>query len=107
MIVEGALSAEAVAETLGEGAERLAEQLNVLPEATGTLVVRITVAKEGFVKDVEFLTDTVVARPWDVRENDTTTARARIQVAVHSYFSEYTFEESRGTTTITLPIVFN
>lgn len=107
MMVQGALPFEAAEEAINEGMQNMMVHLAELPEATGTLVVRLTVSKTGEVSDLEFLTDTLVARPWDVRENDVSTARARIQVAVVTYFSQITYPESRGTTTITFPIIFS
>jgi len=107
MFVDGAMPFEEARDATGTCVEKIVSQLSELPEAIGTLVVRINVEADGRSSSVRFLTDTLVARPWDVRENDATTARAQIQMTVHQAFSDYEYPSAEGASVITVPITFD
>jgi hypothetical protein len=81
--VEGDITYEEAVAAVHTCMDRFNESLPDLPEGTGTLVLRVEISPSGVVTEVNFLTDTLVARPWDVTENDEGTARARIQVFPH------------------------
>lgn len=78
--MEGDITYEEAAAAVHTCMDRFNESLPELPEATGTFVLRVVIAPSGDVTSVSFLMDTLVARPWDVTENDEGSARARIQV---------------------------
>lgn len=65
MFVEGALSYDDATEVVNECMDHFAEAAEGLPEATGTLVLRISVAPSGTVQNIIILTDTLVPRPWE------------------------------------------
>ena len=82
------------------------QELQELPEAVGTLIVRADVASDGTVAPsaVRFLTDTLVLRPWS--EGDPGTLRSAIKDAVIKHVTAYTFPQCSGTTKVTFPLVF-
>ena len=65
MFVEGPLKFQEAADVVSKCMEDFAEAAETLPEATGTLVLRIFVTAGGTVDSVSFLTDTLVPRPWE------------------------------------------
>jgi hypothetical protein len=71
--------------------------------ASGVLVVRIYVAKDGAVTDIRALSDTLRPHPGcgDVDE-----ARTIILRLVHEHLSPATFPAAQSTSQITLPLVF-
>lgn len=65
MFVEGALEFEEAADVVSACMDQFAEVAETLPEATGTLVLRISVTADGTVDNITFQTDTLVPRPWE------------------------------------------
>lgn len=65
MFVEGPLKFDEAAEVVGACMDNFAEVAETLPEATGTLVLSISVTAGGAVDNISFLTDTLVPRPWE------------------------------------------
>lgn len=107
MFVEGALSYEEAKEAVLACTDVFSDVAQKLPEATGTLTLRITVEAAGDVSDVALLTDTLVARPWDVRENDAAAARAVVQRAAVECFAGHTYPAKGDKSTVTMPLIFD
>lgn len=107
MFVEGELTYEEASEAVLACTDIFGEVALKLPEATGTLTLRITVAASGAVSGVSLLADTLVPRPWDVRENDGAAARAIVQHAAVECFKGHVYPEKSGPSTITMPLIFN
>lgn len=107
MFVEGELSYEEAKAAVLAGTDIFSEVAQKLPEATGTLTLRITVAASGAVERVALLADTLVPRPWDVRENDAAAARAILQHAAVECFAGHRYPEKAGPSTVTMPLIFD
>ncbi len=85
------------------------QQLQELPEVTGTLVVRATVAPDGRIPeaDVRFLTDTLVLRPWSMSDDEPMATRAAVRAGVVRQLCGYKFPAAaQGSTELTLPLAF-
>lgn len=107
MFVEGALEYEEAKDAVLSCTDIFSEVALKLPEATGTLTLRIVIAASGAVEGVKLLTDTLVPRPWDVRENDAAAARAVVQHAAVECFAGHTYPAKDGPSTITMPLIFD
>jgi hypothetical protein len=97
--LEGALSARQAAPVLDEAVARFVEGLGALGQWHGILSLRLQVAASGKAKLDKILADTLV--PVDADPAD----EKRIRVLVRE-FAALRFPRSRGTTKITLPLLF-
>jgi hypothetical protein len=66
MCVEGALGFGEDMDVASACTDAFMEMMPTLPEATGTLVLRVVVNASGNFNAVTFLTDTLVSRPWEL-----------------------------------------
>lgn len=108
MFVEGALSATEAEEAVNACMGALAPRAeNELPEATGTVVLRIHVAPSGHVERVRFLTDTLVLRPWAAGpDNNASDARATLRSAVLDIFASHVYPKKDTASEVTFPVIF-
>lgn len=74
------------------------QELQELPEVTGTLVVRATVAPDGRIPEagVCFLTDTMVLRPWSMSDEEPSATRRAVREEVVRQLCGYTFPTAQG-----------
>eukprot|EP00798_Chlamydomonas_sp_ICE-L_P002375 gene2375-8682_t len=105
----GALTAEEASDVLNTGLESLYEDLASLPQATGTLSVRLNVSGEnGAVTEVRWLADTLIPIPGSGLTQEA--VRAGIQHTIQEVMLQLTFPTPSavggGDTLITLPVVF-
>ena len=100
---EGSLTEDDATDALTGAMQPLFEALADEAPASGVLVVRIYVAKDGAVTDIRALSDTLRPHPGcgDVDE-----ARTIILRLVHEHLSPATFPAAQSTSQITLPLVF-
>ena len=94
MFVEGALEYEEVEQPLSAALDCFREAAAALPEATGTLVMRMAVGASGEVSGITFLTDTLVPRVWEgglagVEGSGPTSTRARVKQAAVQCFQQH------------------
>jgi hypothetical protein len=91
------------------------EQLQALPQVTGTITMQLRVSGEtGTVTYVKFLADTLVALPAAAADLglgsgllDSKTIRGAVQHVIQDSLMEAEFPEcEEGDTVITLPLVF-
>ncbi|NJR41662.1 MAG: hypothetical protein HC767_02335 [Akkermansiaceae bacterium] len=116
--MEGALEYEEAADAVSECMDEFAEVAETLPEATGTLVLRIDVAAEGTVSGVAFSTDTLVPRPWSCVPGESdeivggdavsaeAAARQRIKRAAKEIFSGHIYPAKTSRSVVMMPLIF-
>jgi hypothetical protein len=123
MFVEGALEFDEAADVVSECMDAFTEMTHTLPEATGTLVLRIAVNASGNVDAVTFLTDTLVPRPWEcaplmVDDNELTVdleseptdpadaVRFKLKTAAASCFRSVKYPAKPSESVVTMPLLF-
>ena len=107
MFVEGALTHEQAADAVAECTAAFSEALEDLPEATGTLVLRMHVSKSGAVDRTELLTNTLVLRPWAAAPEEAEAGRARLQLEASRVFGGHIYPEADGPSVVTMPLIFD
>jgi hypothetical protein len=111
---DGPLEEEEALQHLNAALEPMFEQLQALPQVTGTITMQLSVSGEtGAVKDVTFLADTLVALPAAAADLglgsgllDAGTIRGAVQHVIRDSLLAAEFPECEGDTVITLPLVF-
>ncbi len=105
--VAGSLGEEEATPALNACLDALYAALGELPPVVGTVTLRLEVAAGGKVSGLQWLTNTLVARPQGVQPGDEPWEAVDASLAcIAEYCLAAKFPSSDGLTAITLPFVF-